>query len=58
MMEQDKFANDPWGTPVPYKEQDLLAQKIFGIKYFGWLSFWEQHHIVRKYLNDENLITK
>ena len=40
------------------KKEDLLAQKIFGIKYFGWLDFWEQFHLVNKYNLDKSIITK
>jgi len=55
---KDEFSNDPWGTPWSYKEEDILAQEIFGIKYFNWLGFWEQHHIVIKNNLDDKLITK
>jgi hypothetical protein len=55
---KDKFSNDPWGTQRTHKEEDILAQEIFGIKYFSWLDFWEQHHIVVKNNLDDKLITK
>ncbi len=41
-----------------YKEEDLISQKIFGIEYFTWLDFWEQHHIVTKYKLENVKITK
>jgi hypothetical protein len=31
-IEDDQFKNDPWKGGSEYKEEDLLAQKIFGIK--------------------------
>jgi hypothetical protein len=57
-IEDDKFKNDPWKGGPEYKKEDLLAQKIFGIKYFGWLDSWEQSHLVNKYNLDKNIITK
>jgi hypothetical protein len=45
-------------NPYPYKEEDLLAQKIFGCEFFNWLSFWEQFHIVQKYNFNDSIITK
>jgi hypothetical protein len=57
-IEDDKFKNDPWKGGPEYKKEDLLAQKIFGIKYFNWLSDWEQFHLVNKYNLDKNIITK
>jgi hypothetical protein len=57
-IEDDKFKNDPWKGGPEYKKEDLLAQKIFGIKYFGWLDSWEQFHLVNKYNLDKNIITK
>lgn len=57
-IEDNKFKNDPWKDEPKYKQEDLLAQKIFGIKYFGWLDFWEQFHLVNKYNLDKNIITK
>ena len=52
----DEVTNDQGGPE--YKKEDLLAQKIFGIKYFNWLSDWEQFHLVNKYNLDKNIITK
>jgi hypothetical protein len=56
--EGDQFKNDPWKGGSEYKEEDLLAQKIFGIKYFNWLDAWEQSHLVNKYNLDDKIITK
>jgi len=57
-IEDDRFKNDPWKGGSEYKEEDLLAQKIFGIKYFTWLNAWEQFHLVNKYNLDKSIITK
>jgi hypothetical protein len=57
-IEDDQFKNDPWKGGSEYKEEDLLAQKIFGIKYFNWLDAWEQSHLVHKYNLDRSIITK
>ena len=44
------FANKP-----KYKRQDLLAQEIFAIEFFNWLSFWEKSHINQKYKLNLNI---
>lgn len=55
---EDKFKNDPWGEFKPINEEDKIAQQIFGVKYFNWLSDWEKFHLVHKYKLDEKLLEK
>jgi len=43
---------------MKYQPQDVYAQQLFGVEYFNWLDFWEQHHIVIKYNLDKKIITK
>jgi hypothetical protein len=41
-------------TPKPigfseYSKADKICQELFGVEFFNWLSFWERHHLNRKY---------
>jgi len=46
----DKFKSTP--KPIDfsgYSKEDKICQKVFGIEFFNWLSFWERYHLNRKY---------
>lgn len=40
------------------KKEDFLAEEIFGINFFNWLTFWEQHHLIQKFKLKNVKITK
>ena len=40
------------------KPEDFLAKEIFGVDFFNWLTFWEQHHLIHKFKLNNVKITK
>lgn len=45
-----KFNSEP--KPIGFKKysrEDKICQKVFGIEFFNWLSFWERYHLNSKY---------